>query len=94
MECDSVAMPTVLTVMTSPDMKAMHHPGDHQSKKRKPTADVLFRVWGLHERTGHVALYQLAAMIMAGHLHNAEATGAEVLLVAGHQQCFACAIAK
>ena len=33
-------------------------------------------------------------MIMAGHLHNAEATGAEVLLVAGHQQCFACTIAK
>ena len=32
-------------------------------RKRQPTADLLFRVWGLHERMNHINLTTLALMV-------------------------------
>ena len=63
-------------------------------RKRQPTADMLFRVWGLHERMNHINLTTLALMVEKKLLGETEATAAEIILVRDHQQCFSCALAK
>ena len=63
-------------------------------KKKKPSSSVLFRVWRLHVRMNHTHLRTISLMIKMLILRNADCTWEEILLVASHQDCFACAIAK
>ena len=63
-------------------------------KKKKPSSSVRFRVWRLHSRMNHTHLRTIALMIRLLILRNADCTADEVMLVAAHQDCWACAIAK
>jgi hypothetical protein len=64
------------------------------SRKKKPTSDMLYRVWHLHECMQHTSLTTLAGMSRQGSLQNAKCTEKEMLLVRDHQDCLACATAK
>ena len=65
-----------------------------RSRKRKPTFDMLFRVWSLHRRMKHIPLYTISRMTKDGLLIDSDVEAWEIDLVAAHQDCFACALAK
>ena len=47
-----------------------HGPGDHATPRRKkPTADMLNRVWTLHDDMGHTSLRIIGHMLHQGDLH-------------------------
>ena len=64
------------------------------SRRKKPTADMEYRVWHMHECMQHTSLTILAGMVRQGTLQNASATEQEILIVRDHQDCLACATAK
>ena len=64
------------------------------TRLRGPTLDVISRVWKLHDRLGHTHLHTLAHMVRYGRLGNVDVTSQEILSVARHQHCLACALAK
>lgn len=51
-------------------------------------------MWRLHNSCNHTPLITLGYMLKHGLLRNVEVTYEEVILVADHQQCLACALAK
>jgi hypothetical protein len=75
----------------SKEIKKEHHAC---RERRKPSVDVLFRVWALHKRTNHASLSKLAFMERMGKLKHADCTEAEILLVSQHQDCVSCMLAK
>ena len=64
------------------------------NRKQVPTQDMSFRVWRLHECTGHTDLTTLAHMAKYNLLGEIDVTMEEIVLVRDHQDCFACALSK
>ena len=63
-------------------------------RKRKPSMDMTFRVWRMHRRVWHWPQVVLARMAKMGLLGPCDVEWWEFLLVADHQDCYACALAK
>jgi len=63
-------------------------------RKQKPTHDIIFRVWNLHQRLYHASLERIASDLRSGLLLDANVTVQEVESVMQHQQCISCALAK
>ena len=64
------------------------------TRLRGPTLGVISRVWRLHDLLGHIHLHSLAPMVRYGQLGSVDVTSQEILSVAKHQHCLACALAK
>ena len=67
---------------------------DTSRQQHTASASVSFRVWQLHRRLMHANMKVVAVDIDAGRIINADVTAAEIRLVIGRQDCFACALAK
>jgi len=53
-----------------------------------------FRVWRMHRRFKHVSLRVLSNLLRRGLIINCDVTSFEIDLIASHQDCMACALAR
>ena len=68
--------------------------GEPSKHKNRPTLDMKFRVWTLHQDMNHTSLSKIAYMVDHNKLRNATCTKEEILTVRDHQDCYSCLIAK
>jgi len=63
-------------------------------RKRKLDSSMSFRVWKMHRRFKHVSWRVLSNMLRRGSIINCDVSSCEIDLVASHQDCMACALAR
>ena len=93
---DSCASPEQSTYDIDQQKQQLSCVGNVANERRthKLTYDIISRVWKLHENLNHVSLMTLAYMVRMGTLKSCSCDEMEIYLVASHQDCVACLLAK